>query len=130
MNLPGTNGYRPINIACYNGREQCLSTLLAYNADESSHNGVVLVQLATSRGHLGCVKIIQEWPALRNQVAVKLCVSTLKEQGMYEAIMDTPNNELTKPQFAFKVIEMMNSCCMYGLADKLIEYVGPKSGGA
>ena len=56
---------------------------------------------------------------------MKLCISELKKQGMYEAIKDTPNNELTKPQFAFKVIAMMKSCCMYGLADNLIEYVGP-----
>ena len=130
MNLPGTNGYRPIKIACRNGHEPCLSTLLAYNADVSPHNGEDLIEVATFEGHLGCVKIIQEWPALRNQVAVKLCISQLKREGMYESIKDTPNNELTKPQFAFKVIEMMNSCCMYGLADKLIEYVGPKSGGA
>ena len=122
--LPTIAGFRPINIACCFGHEQVLSTLLAYNADASPHNGQDLIELATSKGHLGCVKILEEWPSKQNQVAVKLCVSELKKQGTYEAIRETPNNELTKPQFAFKVIEMMKSCCMYGLADNLIEYVG------
>jgi hypothetical protein len=39
-------------------------------------------QIAKKRGHLGCVKLIREWPAKRNQVTVMLCVSNLKEQGM------------------------------------------------
>ena len=111
-------------------RAVSLSTLLAYNADSSPHNGEDLIELATSQGDLGCVKILQEWPAVRNQVAVKLCVSQMKRQGMYEAIRDTPNNELSKPQFVFKVIEMMMACAMEPLAEQLIAYVGPLSGGA
>ena len=46
-----------------------------------------------------------------------------------EAIKDMPNNELSRPQFVFKVIEMMMACAMEPLAEQLIEYVGPLSGG-
>ena len=38
-------------------------------------------------------------------------------------------NELSKPLFAFKVIEMMMACAMEPLAEQLIAYVGPLSGG-
>ncbi len=76
------------------------------------------------------MKILEEWPAFCNQVAVKLCVSQLKRDGMYEVIKNTPNNELSEPLFAFKVIEMMMACAMEPLAEQLIAYVGPMSGGA
>ena len=61
---------------------------------------------------------------------MKLCVSQQKKEGMvYEVVKDTPNNELSKPLFAFKIIEMMMACAMEPLAERLIECVGPKSGG-
>ena len=59
------------------------------------------------------------------QVAVKLCVKSLKKEGAYaDQISDTPTNELSKTMFAFKVMEMMTSCGMEPLADELVSYVG------
>jgi len=59
------------------------------------------------------------------QNAVKLSVKTLKKEGAYANIIeDTPTNDLSKPMFAFKVIEMMTSCGMEPLADELVSYVG------
>ena len=46
-----------------------------------------------------------------------------------EAIKDTPNNELSRPLFVINVIEMIMACAMEPLSERLIELVGPKSGG-
>ena len=63
------------------------------------------------------------------QNAVKLSVKTLKKEGAYANIIeDTPTNDLSKPMFAFKVIEMMTSCGMEPLADELVSYVGVGKG--
>ena len=118
------NGNRPLYAACYFGHEQCLEMLLAYNADASPHNGHCLLELADSRGHLGCARILREWPVTRNQIAVKLCVSALQRIGMYDVVNATPTNDLSKAMFAFKVLEEMKSRQMHGLADLVVSYVG------
>ena len=33
-------------------------------------------------------------------------------------------NDLTRPLFVFKIIEMMKSCEMHSLADDVVSYVG------
>jgi hypothetical protein len=59
------------------------------------------------------------------QVAVKLSVKALKKEGAYADVIETtPTNDLSKPMFAFKVMEMMTSCGMEPLADELVSYVG------
>ena len=58
------------------------------------------------------------------QNSVKLSIQQMKNDGMYDNIVETPINELPKPLFVFKVIEMMTSCGMKLLADELISYVG------
>lgn len=62
--------------------------------------------------------------AINVQNAVRLSVQQMKNNGMYDKIAGQPINELPKPMFAFKVIEMMVSCGMKLLADELISYVG------
>ena len=82
------------------------------------------VRIAKKRGHLGCLKLIREWPAKRNQVALKLCVSELKKQGMYEVVNAVPLNELSKEMFVYKVLDEMMSRQMYGLAEQVVSCVG------
>ena len=84
--------------------------------------------MAADAGHESCAALIRSWPSLRNQIAVKLSVNTLKRQGLYDAIRETPNNDLTKGEFAFKVLEMMMSCKMEPLVEDLIKCVGTKIG--
>ena len=104
--------------------EKCLEILLAYNADVSLHNGRCPIAVANLQGHLGCVRIIREWPVTSTQIAVKLCVSALQRQGMYDVVNAVPTNELSKAMFAFKVLEEMKSRQMHGLADLVVSYVG------
>ena len=70
------------------------------------------------------MKLIREWPVKRNQVALKLCVSRLKEQGMYDVVNAVPLNELSKEMFVYKVLDEMMSRQMYGLAEQVVMYVG------
>jgi hypothetical protein len=73
---------------------------------------------------LGCLKLIREWPVTRNQITVKLCVSKLKEQGMYDVVNAVPLNELSKEMFVYKVLDEMMSRQMYGLAEQVVNCVG------
>ena len=70
------------------------------------------------------MKLIREWPAKRNQVALKLCVSELKKQGMYEVVNAVPLNELSREMFVYKVLDEMMSRQMYGLAEQVVSCVG------
>ena len=124
-NIRDDDGYSPLYFACRNGNEQCVSALLAHNADFApTHDRRCPIRIAKKRGHLGCLKLIREWPAKRNQVAVKLCVSELKKQGMYEVVNAVPLNELKKEMFVYKVLDEMMSRKMYGLAEQVVSCVG------
>jgi len=103
--------------------------LLEKGADpnKADKNGETPLVWGERKGYSISANFIRSWIAelpLRNQITVKLCISTLKAQRAHEALKDTPTNELTKEQFVFKVLEEMRSRCMYGLADGLVEYVG------
>ncbi len=99
--------------------------LLGYNADYKARVGRQSPgSLAYEVGHMGCVKILREWPAKRNQIALKMCVSALKRQGMYAVVNSVGVNELSRPLFVFKVLEEMMSRQMYGLAETIVSYVG------
>ena len=124
-NRPTNDGLRPIDVACYNGHEQALSTLLVYKTDFGpSDVGLLPIKLATVKDHHGCVKILRECPAKSNQETVKLCVSRLKREGMYEVVNAVSMNDLSKEMFVFNVLEEMMSRQMYGLAEKVVAFVG------
>ena len=144
--LSPPSGWCPLLVVSFLGLESCLSLLLAYGAardllsrrqlvfpgvsEGDPNRGIVVPagnsaeQIALDRGHAGCAALLRGWPALRNQIAVKLCLDRMKREGMYEVVAATPVNELSRPLFAFKVVEMMKSCGMEPLAEDVIEYVG------
>jgi ankyrin repeat protein len=125
LNLPSFNMLRPIDAACYYGHEQCLSTLLAFNADfAAAYDKPSPGRIAHMRGHKGCVDILREWPAKRNQLTVKLCLSEMKRQGMYDTVNEVHVNELSPALFVFKVVEEMVSRNMFGLAEQVVACVG------
>ena len=43
---------------------------------------------------------------------------------MTEYVARTPLNDLTQPQFAFMVLDMMKNCAMQPLAEQIMSYVG------
>ena len=51
---------------------------------------------------------------------MKLCVSRLKREGMYEDVNAVSMNDLSKEMFVFNVLEEMMSRQMYGLAEKVV----------
>lgn len=59
-----------------------------------------------------------------NQIVVKLCISRLKKEGMYGVVSVTPDNELSRPLFAFKVVEMMMASGMEPLAEYIVSLTG------
>ena len=127
VNRPDKYGKRPIYIACERGREQCLATLLEHSADFGLYSGRLPIAAAHREGFEGCVKILREWPALRNlrnQQAVKMCASRLKRQGTYEALQKMTLNELSKEMFVYIVLDEMMSRGMYGLAEQVVSCVG------
>ena len=116
---------RPIDLACLYGHEQVLLTLLVFKADFGPNDdGRLPIEIATNKGHHGCVKILREWPAKSNQETVKLCVSRLKREGMYEVVNAVSMNDLSKEMFVFNVLEEMMSRQMYGLAEMVVAFVG------
>ena len=71
------------------------------------------------------------WPVIqapteseRNQIAVKLCISRLKREGMYDVVNAVPLNELSREMFVYKVLDEMMSRQMYGLAEQVVAFVG------
>ena len=124
-NLLSVHGTSPIEIACNNGWERILLTLLVYKADFGfTDNGRLPIDLANFQGNHGCVKIFREWLVKSNQETVKLCVSRLKREGVYEVVNAVSMNHLSREMFVFNVLEEMMSRQMYGLAEKVVAYVG------
>ncbi len=124
-NIVNSNGQRPIDLACHRGHEKCVTALLAYKADFAASPGKPSPgRRAHVKGHFGCVRILREWPAKRNQINVKLCISQLKREGVYDVVNEVHVNELSQALFAFKVVEEMMSRKMYGLGEAVVSYVG------
>ena len=68
-------------------------------------------------GHHGCAKILRECPTKSNQQTVKLSVSRLKREGMYEVLNAVLMHDLSKEMFVFDVLEEMTSRQMYRFGD-------------
>ena len=76
------------------------------------------------QGHAGCVSLLRKWPVLRNQIAAKLCLERVRREGMHAFVEATPTHDLTRPMFAFKVLDMFMNCMMQPQGEKVMEYVG------
>lgn len=60
------------------------------------------------------------------QVAAKMCMTRMKRQGMTEKVLTTPLNELSKEEFAFRVVDEMVNCEWKAQADYIMSLVGPE----
>ena len=60
------------------------------------------------------------------QVAAKICMTRMKNQGMTEKVLATPLNELSKEEFAFRVVDEMVNCEWKAQADYIMSLVGPE----
>lgn len=58
------------------------------------------------------------------QVAAKMCMTRMKQQGMTEKVLATPLNELSKEEFAFRVVDEMLNCAWKAQADYIMSLVG------
>jgi ankyrin repeat protein len=136
------NGLSPLHCASRQGLEACLMTLLHYGADLDhrstpnihfgndliSKEGQSPLEVAVANGHAGCASILRKWPALNNQLAAKLCLERMRREGMHAVVEATPTNDLSRPMFVFKVLDMMMNCMMHPLGEGIMEYVGTNVG--
>ena len=85
-----------------------------------------------TRKWYGTVSYRALWPASiakcvsQNQSTVKCCFVKMKEEGM-TAFVSAPTtclNDLTQPQFAYMVVDMMKNCGMQPLAELVVSYMG------
>lgn len=60
------------------------------------------------------------------QVAAKMCMTRMKQQGMTEKVLTTPLNELSKEEFAFRVVDEMVNCEWKAQAEYIMSLVGPE----
>ncbi len=81
------------------------------------------LEAAVANGHAGCAELLRKWPVLRNQITAKLCLEHMRREGMHAVVEATPTNDLTKPMFAFKVLDMFMNCLMQPQGGKVMEYV-------
>ena len=58
------------------------------------------------------------------QVAAKMCMTRMKQQGMTEKVLTTPLNELSKEEFAFRVVDEMVNCEWKAQAEYMMSLVG------
>ncbi len=59
------------------------------------------------------------------QVAAKMCMTRMKQQGMTDKVLTTPLNELSPEEFAFRVVDEMVNCQWKAQADYIMSLVGP-----
>ena len=59
------------------------------------------------------------------QVAAKMCMTRMKQQGMTDKVLSTPLNELSQEEFAFRVVDEMVNCEWKAQADYIMSLVGP-----
>ena len=58
------------------------------------------------------------------QTTTKLCISAMKKKGMTDKVLSTPLNELSKSEFAYRVIDEMMSCAWEPQAEYIISLIG------
>ena len=100
------------------------STLLAYGADVTPYLDMCPIPVVIDSGHPSCAELIRSWPAIQNQITVRLCIDKLKKQCYYDVVRKTADNDLPKHLFVFRVVEMIKMCGMEPLAEHLIGFVG------
>jgi hypothetical protein len=63
----------------------------------------------------------------KNVIIVKLCINRIhSSEADRIRIENTPINSLSEGDFVFMVVDMMKNCGWYGLADRILEFVGGK----
>lgn len=63
-----------------------------------------------------------------NQLTVKLCLIEMKRQGMTDFVASRADNELTTPQFVFRVLDLFVNSGMKIIAEDIVSYVGTNVG--
>ncbi len=89
-----------------------------FNTDRANHAAVVRCLEENTRN----------FPALLNQITVKLCMVEMKSQGMTQVVSNVPVNNLPPTQFVFKLFDEMVNREMRLLAEEIISYVGTNIG--
>jgi hypothetical protein len=60
------------------------------------------------------------------QIAAKICMTRMKQQGITDRVLRTPLNELSKKEFVFRVVDEMVNCEWKAQADYIMSLVGPE----
>jgi ankyrin repeat protein len=127
VNICRFDGAAALHLAAEKGCEQSARLLLQAGADytmRTEDDKTTALDIAITKKHKGIALLIKMWPVGKVQIAVKLAIKQMRREGYYERIEGRDTNELTKPLFIFKVLDMMISCEMQPLANHLVEFIG------
>jgi hypothetical protein len=58
------------------------------------------------------------------QTTTKLCISSMKKNGMTDKVLSTPLNELSKHEFVYRVLDEMMSCAWEPKAEFIVSLIG------
>lgn len=58
------------------------------------------------------------------QVTTKMCISNMKRNGATERVLSTPLNDLSRSDFAYRVIDEMMSCAWQPQAEYILSLIG------
>ena len=58
------------------------------------------------------------------QDTLKLCISSMKTNGMTDKVLSTNMNDLTKGEFVYRVVDEMISGCWHSQAEYIISLIG------
>ena len=58
------------------------------------------------------------------QTTTKLCISSMKQNGMTKKVLATPINELSKSEFVYRVLDEMMSCAWEPQAEYIVSLIG------
>jgi hypothetical protein len=58
------------------------------------------------------------------QTTAKLCVLSMKKNGMTDKVLSTPLNELSQSEFAYRVLDEMMSCAWEPQAEYIVSLIG------
>jgi hypothetical protein len=109
LNEKDEDGYTPLTDA-----EDC-------NHGINSKAIVSVLKKATETFNSSAAQNIRKNETL--QITTKCCLTKMKNDGITPRILATPMNDLTEPEFIFRVLDEFQNCGWFGLGDEVVARV-------
>ena len=124
--LKDEDGNTPVDIAAV--RVENAAWMFNEEQEEQEEDELSRKDKTAVEARDAVVKCREEYLDGINQRAVKCCMERLKREGKDKVVMRADINELSKPDFAFMVVEHMIACGWGAQAEYIVSLVGRNVG--